>query len=50
MDRTFWDKRYDQKDFENFDFIELLEENIHLNEGDHHVGIASVIRVFAIKK
>lgn len=36
-------------DFPDFEFKEAIEEKIQLNEGNHHKGTASVIRVFAKK-
>lgn len=38
------------KDFENFDFIELEEKTVELNEGENHCGKAAVIRILAKKK
>lgn len=36
-------------DFPDFEFEEAIEEKIQLNEGDHHKGTASVVRIFARK-
>lgn len=38
-----------QSDFENFKIIELEETEKHLNEGDHHNGLSSVIRFVGVK-
>lgn len=38
-----------KNDFEDFDFIHAEEVTTELNEGDHHVGIADVIRILARK-
>lgn len=37
-------------DFNEFEMIELKEQEIELNEGQYHVGKASVIRFFGRKK
>jgi cyclopropane fatty-acyl-phospholipid synthase-like methyltransferase len=37
-------------DFENFEILELKEETIQLNEGEFHIGTASVIRFVGRKK
>ncbi|MFM9840940.1 MAG: class I SAM-dependent methyltransferase [Cyclobacteriaceae bacterium] len=37
-------------DFPNYEFIELLEKEIELNEGQFHSGIGSVIRFVGRKK
>ena len=37
-------------DFDDFDFLEAYESTVELNEGKHHKGKASVIRIFALKK
>jgi len=39
-----------KSDFFGFEFEEAREEEIILHEGKHHVGAASVIRIFARKK
>lgn len=39
-----------KEDFVNFEFIELKETTTTLQEGDHHVGKANVIRVLARRK
>jgi len=39
-----------QKAFSNFEFIELQEKEITLNEGEKHIGKGSVVRMFAQKK
>lgn len=39
-----------KEDFSDFDFIEACETETDLDEGKHHVGTASVIRLFAVKK
>ncbi len=39
-----------KEDFDGFEFIEASQNNIELNEGNHHTGKASVIRILAIKK
>lgn len=39
-----------KSDFENFEFIELTEKEIELNEGLYHNGKSSVIRFVARKK
>lgn len=39
-----------KEDFSDFDFIEAYEMETNLDEGKHHVGTASVIRLFAVKK
>ena len=39
-----------KKDFENFEMKESTLTTITLNEGDHHKGQASVVRIFAVKK
>ncbi|MPS66620.1 MAG: SAM-dependent methyltransferase [Chryseobacterium sp.] len=39
-----------KKDFENFEIKEAIVKTIVLNEGDHHKGEASVVRIFAVKK
>ena len=38
-----------QSDFQNFKIIELEETEKHLREGDHHNGLASVIRFVGAK-
>lgn len=38
-----------QSDFENFEIIELEETERYLMEGDHHNGLASVIRFMGVK-
>lgn len=37
-------------DFESFEFLEFLETEVELNEGNCHMGKATVIRIFAKKK
>ncbi|UOU97214.1 class I SAM-dependent methyltransferase [Chryseobacterium daecheongense] len=39
-----------KRDFENFEIKEAVVKTIVLNEGDHHKGEASVVRIFAVKK
>jgi len=39
-----------KSDFVNYDFIELIETEIELNEGLFHNGFGSVIRCLAIKR
>ncbi len=39
-----------KEDFADFDFIEAYETDTNLEEGKYHVGTASVIRIFAVKK
>jgi len=39
-----------KEDFADFDFIEAYETETNLEEGQYHVGAASVIRIFAVKK
>lgn len=39
-----------KSEWKDFDFIEIEETKTELNEGLFHVGKASVIRIFAIKK
>ena len=39
-----------QRDFDNYDFIELSEEAIELQEGLYHNGKSSVIRFTGKKK
>ncbi len=38
------------KDFPNFNFLEIAEKTVLLNEGNYHVGQASVIRFIATLK
>ena len=33
-----------QSDFENFESLELKEEEVQLNEGTYHIGLGSVVR------
>ncbi|UQA74101.1 class I SAM-dependent methyltransferase [Sphingobacterium siyangense] len=37
-------------DFRGFEFIEIYKTDTELQEGNYHVGVASVVRVLAIKK
>ncbi len=37
-------------DFKGFEFIEATQSEEKLNEGNGHIGIASVVRIYAIKK
>ena len=37
-------------DFKGFDFLEAYEKETELTEGLYHVGKASVVRLFAVKK
>ncbi|HUH51276.1 MAG TPA: class I SAM-dependent methyltransferase [Flavobacterium sp.] len=37
-------------DFEGFEFIEATQSEEKLNEGNGHIGIASVVRIYAVKK
>lgn len=39
-----------KKDFEGFEFIEAIEQEIQLNEGYKHVGQGTVVRLFALKR
>jgi cyclopropane fatty-acyl-phospholipid synthase-like methyltransferase len=39
-----------QRDFNHYEFIELQEIEVELNEGLYHVGLGSVIRFTGIKK
>lgn len=39
-----------QSDFKGYEFKEALATDIELQEGNHHLGQAGVIRIFAIKK
>ena len=39
-----------KEDFKDFDFLEAYETETELKEGLYHVGNASVVRLFAVKK
>jgi len=39
-----------KSDFEDFEFLEAYETEVKLSEGEHHVGLSSVIRIVAVKK
>lgn len=39
-----------KEDFKDFEFIEAIKAETELKEGRHHLGKASVIRIFAKKK
>lgn len=39
-----------KQDFPNFTFLESLETTTELKEGDHHLGQAQVVRIFAQKR
>jgi cyclopropane fatty-acyl-phospholipid synthase-like methyltransferase len=39
-----------KEDFKGFDFLEAYEAETELTEGLYHVGKASVVRLFAVKK
>lgn len=36
-------------DFPGFDFVEAIDTDTVLNEGNHHVGAAAVVRILATK-
>lgn len=38
-----------KEDFKNFEFVEAEEKTVNLKEGRHHLGQATVIRIFAKK-
>lgn len=48
--RMLYDLEDLKADFDNFVFVEVAEAVAELNEGNHHVGKADVIRILAIKK
>lgn len=39
-----------KSDFEDFEFLEAYETEVKLSEGEHHVGLSSVVRIVAVKK